>query len=442
MGTQPRRADMKGYARNGDIPLSVRVERAQLHEDLDSLVEKGILAAEFSWATMDVKNDQSDEDESEDRDDAVDEEYGQDESELLDSTTEASGEFEDDHITCYLREVSSYPLLSPEREIDLAQTIRNGQNQLVKLVTDHASHSHVLQELEYKIARLLDNEKSFPGVRDKVLKLITRTLERAVSKQPQEPLFVSLLDHAQQIMDTIDASKHQMVKANLRLVLSIAKRYRGRGMTFDDLIQEGNLGLLKAVGRYDHTKGNRFSTYATWWVRQSIIRGIYDKTRTIRLPVHFIELKSLFFKVFYQLVKELGREPTPQEIAERAKIPEDKVQMVLTLSSQPVSLETPVGEDEQRLGDFLEDEGCTSALEKCADAELAETTRALLASLQPREEKILRLRFGMDGHPAETLERIGQSFKVSKERIRQIEKKALRKLKHPSKQLLLRSFLE
>jgi RNA polymerase primary sigma factor len=233
-----------------------------------------------------------------------------------------------------------------------------------------------------------------------------------------------------------------MVKANLRLVLSIAKRYRGRGMTFDDLIQEGNLGLLKAVGRYDHTRGNRFSTYATWWVRQSIIRGIYDKTRTIRLPVHFIELKSLFFKVFYQLVKELGREPTPLEIAERAKIPEDKVQMVLTLSSQPVSLETPVGEDEQRLGDFLEDEGCTSALEKCADAELAETTRALLASLQPREEKILRLRFGMDGHPAETLERIGQSFKVSKERIRQIEKKALRKLKHPSKQLLLRSFLE
>lgn len=433
---------MKGYARNDDIRLSVRVERAQLQEDLESLVEKGILAAEFSWATMDVKSDRSDEDESDERDDVIDEEYGQEESEFLDSSTEASGEFEDDHITCYLREVSSYPLLSPEREIDLAQTIRDGQNQLVKLVSDHAAESQVLKDLEYKITKLLDNEKSFPGVRDKVLKLITRTLERAVAKQPQEALFARLSERAQQVMETIDDSKHQMVKANLRLVLSIAKRYRGRGMTFDDLIQEGNLGLLKAVGRYDHTKGNRFSTYATWWVRQSIIRGIYDKTRTIRLPVHFIELKSLFFKVFYQLVKELGREPNPQEIAERAKIPEDKVQMVLTLSSQPVSLETPVGEDEQRLGDFLEDEGCTSALDKCADAELAETTRALLASLQPREEKILRLRFGMDGHPAETLERIGQSFKVSKERIRQIEKKALRKLKHPSKQLLLRSFLE
>jgi len=433
---------MKGYARNGDIPLSVRVKRAELHEDLDVLVGKGILAAEFSWATLDVKSSQDDEEECEERDDLASEEYGQDESEFLDNTADASSEFEDDHITCYLREVASYPLLNPEKEIDLAQTIRNGQTQLVKLIADHTSHAPLLQDLEDKIAKLLDSEKSFPGVRDKVLKLISRTLERAVRKDPQEPLFVSLRDCAQQIMNTIDDAKHQMVKANLRLVLSIAKRYRGRGMTFDDLIQEGNLGLLKAVGRYDHTKGNRFSTYATWWVRQSIIRGIYDKTRTIRLPVHFIELKSLFFKVFYELVKELGREPTPREIAERAKLPEGKVQMVLTLSSQPVSLETPVGEDEQRLGDFLEDEACTSALEKCADAELAETTRTLLASLQPREEKILRLRFGMDGHPAETLERIGQSFKVSKERIRQIEKKALRKLKHPSKQLLLRSFLE
>ncbi len=432
---------MKGYARTADMPLSVRVERAELREDLDVLVEKGILAADFSWTALEMKGNQGDVDECED-DDLISEESAQDESEFLDSTAEANSEFEDDHITCYLREVSSYPLLSPEKEIDLAQTIRNGQNHLVKLVADHASEALLLRDLEHKIEKLLDNEKSFPGVRDKVLKLITRTLERAVRKHPQEALFIDLRNQALQIMCAIDEAKHQMVKANLRLVLSIAKRYRGRGMTFDDLIQEGNLGLLKAVGRYDHTKGNRFSTYATWWVRQSIIRGIYDKTRTIRLPVHFIELKSLFFKVFYELVKELGREPTPQEIAERANLPEDKVQMVLTLSSQPVSLETPVGEDEQRLGDFLEDEASTSALDRCADAELAETTRALLASLQPREEKILRLRFGMDGHPAETLERIGQSFKVSKERIRQIEKKALRKLKHPSKQMLLRSFLE
>jgi RNA polymerase primary sigma factor len=433
---------MKNYVPSDNAPLDLRIQRAEVQEDLDSLLEKGILAADFSWAAMDMKDNNFMDGGNEDEDNLVDETCVEEDADVLEAGAEASEEFEDDHITCYLREVSSYPLLSPEKEINLAQTIREGQNRLVRMIAEQAPHEKVFQDLEQKIERLLDNEKNFPGVRDKVLKLITRTIERAALHHPEHPVFFGLQRQAQTIMDNIDQAKHEMVKANLRLVLSIAKRYRGRGMTFDDLIQEGNLGLLKAVGRYDHTKGNRFSTYATWWVRQSIIRGIYDKTRTIRLPVHFIELKSLFFKVFYELLKELGREPTPQEIAERANLPEDKVQMVLTLSSQPVSLETPVGEDEQRLGDFLEDEFSVSALEKCADGELAETTRALLASLQPREEKILRLRFGMDGQPAETLEKIGQSFKVSKERIRQIEKKALRKLKHPSKQLLLRSFLE
>jgi RNA polymerase primary sigma factor len=243
-------------------------------------------------------------------------------------------------------------------------------------------------------------------------------------------------------MKAVDTAKQEMVRANLRLVLSIAKRYRGRGMTFDDLIQEGNLGLLKAVGRFDHTKGNRFSTYATWWVRQSIIRGIYDKTRTIRLPVHFIELKNLFFKVYYELLKELGREPTAAEIAVRSKLPVEKVQMVLTLAAQPISLETPIGEDEQRLGDFIEDERALSPADECSDRELAEVTRTLLSTLQPREEKILRLRFGLDGQPAETLEKIGRIFNVSKERIRQIEKKALRKLKNPNRQACLKTFIE
>jgi RNA polymerase primary sigma factor len=339
--------------------------------------------------------------------------------------------------------VSGYPLLTQERETELAQIIRHGQDELVHIVEEHVSdENRTVAELNEKVQKLLEHENTFPGVRDKVLKVIVRTLERVTVEYPENMVFLASLARVQAIMKAIDTAKQEMVRANLRLVLSIAKRYRGRGMTFDDLIQEGNLGLLKAVGRFDHTKGNRFSTYATWWVRQSIIRGIYDKTRTIRLPVHFIELKNLFFKVYYELLKELGREPSPGEIAERSKLPVEKVQMVLTLAAQPISLETPIGEDEQRLGDFLEDERALSPVDECSDRELAEVTRTLLATLQPREEKILRLRFGLDGQPAETLEKIGKIFHVSKERIRQIEKKALRKLKNPNRQACLKTFIE
>jgi len=228
-------------------------------------------------------------------------------------------EFEDDPVTCYLKEVASYPLLTQEREIELAQIIRRGEEDLVRMVVDHADQDPALLDLQGKIEKLICHEKTFPGVRDKVLKVILRTLERGTETQPDQPLFSQLLVRTRSIMASIDLAKQEMVKANLRLVLSIAKRYRGRGMSFDDLIQEGNLGLIKAVGRFDHTKGNRFSTYATWWVRQSIIRGIYDKTRTIRLPVHFIEMKNLFYKVFYELLKELGREPAPHEIRRAGK---------------------------------------------------------------------------------------------------------------------------
>jgi RNA polymerase primary sigma factor len=363
-------------------------------------------------------------------------------AEIASGEPSGAEDFDEDHVTCYLREISGYPLLTQEREINLAQTIRRGQEELISLVEEFAFQDELLLELHHKVKRLVSHEKAFPGVRDKILKVILRTLERADQEYPNHDCYLPLLLRIRAILDAIDDAKQEMVRANLRLVLSIAKRYRGRGMSFDDLIQEGNLGLLKAVGRFDHTKGNRFSTYATWWVRQSIIRGIYDKTRTIRLPVHFIELKNLFFKVFYELLKELGREPGPQEIAERAKLPVEKVQMVLTLAAQPISLETPIGDDEQRLGDFIEDEGAVSPLEECSGKELAEVTRELLSSLQPREEKILRARFGIDGQPAETLEKIGRTFKVSKERIRQIEKKALRKLRNPNRQTCLKTFIE
>jgi RNA polymerase primary sigma factor len=350
--------------------------------------------------------------------------------------------FDQDHITCYLKEVSGFPLLTKEREAELAQTIRSGLDELVQIVFDHAGENRIFADLCDKVNILREREKTFPGARDKVLKVIVRTLERANKDYPENLIFSASLSRVRSIIGTLDAAKQEMVKANLRLVLSIAKRYRGRGMTFDDLIQEGNLGLLKAVGRFDHTRGNRFSTYATWWVRQSIIRGIYDKTRTIRLPVHFIEVRNLFFKVYYELRKELGREPTPLEITVRSKLPVEKAQMVLTLAAQPISLETPIGDGEQKLADFIEDDGAVSPMDECSDRELAEITRTLLATLQPREEKILRLRFGLDGRSPETLEKIGNIFNVSKERIRQIEKKALRKLKNPNRQACLTAFIE
>ncbi len=435
---------MKPYSSEKCLPFDYFFKKRNDEEEFEGLMDSQAIGGGFPGAGLELDEHESQSESSElvGVAELSEDELEVEEEETVERAAPAAEEFEEDHITCYLKEVASYPLLTQERETELAQIIRGGQDELVQIVEVHAPESRVMADLNEKVMKLLENEKAFPGVRDKVLKVIVRTLERATADQPQNPLYEASLFRVRSIMRAIDAAKQEMVRANLRLVLSIAKRYRGRGMTFDDLIQEGNLGLLKAVGRFDHTKGNRFSTYATWWVRQSIIRGIYDKTRTIRLPVHFIELKNLFFKVYYELLKELGREPTPVEIAERSKLPVDKVQMVLTLAAQPISLETPIGEDEQRLGDFLEDDRAASPMEECSDRELAEITRTLLSTLQPREEKILRLRFGLDGQPAETLERIGKIFNVSKERIRQIEKKALRKLKNPNRQACLKTFME
>ena len=435
---------MKSYSSEKCLPLEYYLKKPGSEGDLEGLIEGHVIEDRFQGPDLDLEQiEHADSDEVTDIRPLIAMEP-EEEEELADTEAGAvrAEDFEEDHITCYLKEVSSYPLLTQERETELAQIIRHGQEELVSIVEGHAANDKTMADLYEKVKSLLEHENTFPGVRDKVLKVIVRTLERVTIEHPESPIYSASLAKVLAIMGAVDTAKQEMVRANLRLVLSIAKRYRGRGMTFDDLIQEGNLGLLKAVGRFDHTKGNRFSTYATWWVRQSIIRGIYDKTRTIRLPVHFIELKNLFFKVYYELLKELGREPSPVEIAERSKLPVEKVQMVLTLAAQPISLETPIGEDEQRLGDFIEDDRALSPVDECSDRELAEVTRALLSTLQPREEKILRLRFGLDGQPAETLEKIGKLFHVSKERIRQIEKKALRKLKNPNRQACLKTFIE
>ena len=273
---------------------------------------------------------------------------------------------------------------------------------------------------------------------DDPVKVYLKEIGRVPLLTPEEEV-----DLAVRITNGDEAAKKRLSEANLRLVVSIAKRYLGRGMQFLDLIQEGNLGLIKAVEKFDYRKGYKFSTYATWWIRQAITRAIADQARTIRIPVHMVETINKLIRVSRQLLQELGREPTPEEIAEEMNLPVERVREILKISQEPVSLETPIGEEEDsHLGDFIQDDNVPVPADAAAFTLLKEQLVEVLGTLTEREQKVLRLRFGLDDGRARTLEEVGKEFNVTRERIRQIEAKALRKLRHPSRSRKLKDYLD
>ena len=371
-----------------DVLDELDLESEQMDSIYDSLEQLGI-----EVGSEDFLADLPDED----GEPAMDEIAEIEEEELVDPNTLVDSFNIDDPVRMYLKEIGKVPLLTADQEVELATVMSAGR------------------EAEARVAQAEADGKTIPEAEMAELKKQIKAGEKA---------------------------KQQLAEANLRLVVSIAKRYVGRGMLFLDLIQEGNLGLIKAVEKFDYTKGYKFSTYATWWIRQAITRAIADQARTIRIPVHMVETINKVIRVSRQLLQELGHDPSPEEISAEMNMPVDKVREILKIAQEPVSLETPIGEEEDsHLGDFIPDEAASEPSEAASFTLLKEQLVDVLGTLTPREEKVLKLRFGIEDGRTRTLEEVGKEFNVTRERIRQIAAKALRKLRHPSRSKKLKDFL-
>ena len=344
-----------------------------------------------------------------------------------------------DPVRMYLKEIGKVPLLTAAQEVDLARRIEAGE------------FATVLRELTEEEDRV--DQKRLRLVTESVVAIRDHQVEKfgkvegigrdRIGKTYKPKTREALDDFLRRVERDGQLAKRKLIEANLRLVVSIAKRYVGRGMLFLDLIQEGNLGLIRAVEKFDYSKGYKFSTYATWWIRQAITRAIADQARTIRIPVHMVETINKLVRIQRQLLQDLGREPLPDEIGRQMGIPADKVREILKVSQEPVSLETPIGEEEDsHLGDFIEDSDAVVPVDAASFILLQEQLESVLHTLSEREKKVIQLRFGLlDGHPR-TLEEVGREFGVTRERIRQIESKTLSKLRHPSRSQKLRDYLE
>ena len=387
-----KKKNMLEYQEISDFFADMQLDAEQFEKILDFLEANNI-------DVLRITEDDSDEDILLDVDD--DEEI---EVEKIDLSVPEGVSIEDP-VRMYLKEIGKVPLLSAEEEIDLAQKMEAG------------------------------------AVAKEKIAILKKRQENASEEEEEE--IEEEIKSLQKDLNAGDEAKKRLAEANLRLVVSIAKRYVGRGMLFLDLIQEGNLGLIKAVEKFDYRKGYKFSTYATWWIRQAITRAIADQARTIRIPVHMVETINKLIRVSRQLLQELGREPSPEEIAAEMNMPVERVREILKISQEPVSLETPIGEEEDsHLGDFIQDDNVPVPADAAAFTLLKEQLEEVLGTLTEREQKVLTLRFGLEDGRARTLEEVGKEFNVTRERIRQIEAKALRKLRHPSRSRKLKDYLE